>query len=171
MDKCAENIIDFAESQKKTKGRIDIIEIAHFLGIKVFASKEISYSSIIAFDKIENKYEIFVNAKENKERQRFSIAHEIAHFIQHQDKICEFGAVGRQNFCSLSPKEEKEADELAAKILMPTPSVWEYLNKIGLGSDKKISDSILQKMAADFEVSIPAMAIRLREMELYARYV
>lgn len=165
------NAVELAENLKNTESRIDIIKIANLLGIKVFSTKEISMPSFIAYDKETNSYEIYVNANEFRERQRFSIAHEIAHFIQHKEKIQEFGYVGRQNIYSLSAKEEKEADNLAGNILMPLNCIKKYLEENKIDENTKIEETSIKKIAKEFEVSLPVAAIRLRDMGYYVRYV
>lgn len=164
-------IIELAENLKRTKGRIDAIELANNLGVKVFTTTDIEVPSLIAFDKESDSYEIYVNSKEPRERQRFSIAHELAHFIKHKEKIQEFGVVGRQNIHSLSAREENEADALAAEILMPEPSVRDFMALNGVTTECKIGDDIVRKFVKAFEVSIPAGAIRLRDLGYYARYI
>lgn len=160
-----------AENFKRTKGRIDIIELANSLGIKVYTTNEILVPSFIAYDSNENQYEIYVNSKEKVTRQRFSIAHEIAHFISHKDKIQQFGIVGRQNDYSLTAKEEEEADSLAAEILMPKACVIEFLKSLNITTDTKIDIDIIRKVAKEFEMSILAVIMRLRSLGYYVRYI
>jgi Zn-dependent peptidase ImmA (M78 family) len=170
MDKNCDPIAQ-AINLKKTKGRIDVIELANNLGIKVFSTNDINYPSIIAFDPELKEYEIYVNSNEPRERQRFSIAHEIAHFWKHQEKIIQFGAVGRQNVCSLSAAEEKDADNYAAEILMPRVLIEEYLENNNITQEDKIGDNTVRQLAKEYEVSIPVSAIKLRDMGYYVRYV
>ena len=165
------SIVKQAENLKNAKGRIDIIELANSLGLKVYTTAEISVPSFIAYDKENKCYEIFVNSKEKVTRQRFSVAHEIAHFIEHKDKIMEFGIVGRQNDYSLSAKEEAQADTLAANILMPENCLDEYLKNENIGLDTKIDLNIVQKIARTFEVSLISVIMRLRGLGYYVKYI
>lgn len=164
-------IIKQAINLRKTKGRIDIIELANSLGIKVYSTDEINVPSFIAYDKDLDLYEIYVNSSEKPTRKRFSIAHEIAHFIKHRDKIIEFGVVGRQNNCSLSLKEESEADSFAAELLMPAECVEEFLKSKEITKQTKIDRDIVSKLADDFDVSLFAAIIRLRELGYYVGYI
>lgn len=165
------NIVKQAENLKNTKGRIDVIELANSLGLKVYTTAEIAVPSFIAHDKENNCYEIFVNSKEKITRQRFSIAHEIAHFIEHKDKIVEFGIVGRQNDFSLSAQEENQADDLAANILMPDICVKKFLESLNVTPDTKIELNIVQKLAQAFEVSLLSAIMRLRGLGYYVKYI
>lgn len=165
------DIVKQAENLRNTKGRIDVIELANSLGLKVYTTAEIAVPSFIAYDKDNDRYEIFVNSKEKVTRQRFSVAHEIAHFIEHKNKIVEFGIVGRQNDFSLSAQEENQADNLAANILMPETSVESFLREINVTKDAKIDLNIVQKIANAFEVSIMSAIMRLRGLGYYVKYI
>lgn len=164
-------IIEQAINLRKTKGRIDIIELANSLGIKVYSTEEINVPSFIAYDKELDVYEIYVNSREKPTRKRFSIAHEIAHFIKHKDKIVEFGVVGRQNNCSLSIKEEEDADNFAAELLMPVECVTDFLKSQNINKQSKIDRDIVSKFANEFDVSLFAAIIRLRELGYYVGYI
>lgn len=165
------DIIKQAINLRKTKGRIDIIELANSLGIKVYSTEEINVPSFIAYDKDFNVYEIYVNSREKTTRKRFSIAHEIAHFIKHKDKIVEFGVVARQNDCSLSTEEEREADNFAAELLMPAECVMDFLKSQNISKQFKIDRDIVSKFANEFDVSLFAAIIRLRELGYYVGYI
>ena len=141
------------------------------LGIKVYSTAEISSSSFIAYDSEDNFYKIYFNEKDAGTRKRFSIAHEIAHFLLHKDKIKTFGVVGRQNDKSLTPKEEKEADALAGELLMPEVCVKEYMKQHNFTTDDKLSIKTIKDFAKEFEVSLIAGALRLRELGYYVGYI
>ena len=101
----------------------------------------------------ESGYAIYVNASHPPTRRRFTIAHEIAHFIRHQENIGD-GVVEDALYRSaaFTSKMETEANELAADILMP----WTLLNaKLQNGMTE------IEELARYFEVSEQAMAIRL----------
>lgn len=165
------NAIELAENLKKTENRIDIIKIANEFGLKVFLTDEISVPSFIAFDSETGGYEIYVNSKEPSTRKRFSIAHEIAHYILHKDKINTFGIVGRQNSKSLSKEEEMAADILGARILIPEKCANDYLTDKQISVDDILGFKIVSMFSKEFEVSIIAGAMRLRELGYYVGYI
>lgn len=100
---------------------------------------------------------IRVNKYESDERQRFTIAHEISHFLLHRDFI-QNGVVDNVMYrSSLSSKKETEANKLAADILMPRRSILEELSSLG-GTRDEISAIAL---ARKFKVSPSAMRVRL----------
>jgi len=98
-------------------------------------------------------FSIAVNATDVYTRKRFTIAHEIAHFILHRSKLETGDPVDDSMYRSgLSTREEAEANRLAADILMPR-SLIGTLVKSGVRD--------IESLANRFEVSLPAMQIRL----------
>lgn len=101
---------------------------------------------------------IRINRYEAEVRQRFTAAHELAHFLLHKDKI-KSGIVDSVLYRSnLSSALEAEANRLAADILMPPDLVTNCLN--GLPTHL-ISESVVIDLAASFRVSKAAMGFRL----------
>lgn len=134
---------------------VHVYRIAMALGIEVHQS-DILADNIAGFIKAHDthpgKFEIHVNAAHSKTRQRFTIAHELAHYILHKDKIgagITDDALYRSN---LSSRIEVEANELAMNILMP----WHLLEP-RLQQDHVSVNSL----ARDFDVSTSAMSVRL----------
>lgn len=164
-------IIGQAENLKRTKGRINLVEIANSYGIKVFSTDEIKAPSFIAYDPETKGYEIYINSKEPGTRQRFSIAHELAHYILHRDKIISFGIVGRECEQSLLVLEERQADDLAANILMPEKSVIDYLNSKGIDKSSLLTANMVKAVAKEFEVSLMPAILRLKKIGYYVEYI
>jgi len=97
-------------------------------------------------------YAIFVNADHPRVRRRFTIAHEIAHFILHRDAIGDELLDDALYRSGLSGPMEVAANRLAADILMP----WHLLNvylQNGINS--------VEELAEIFDVSKSTMSIRL----------
>lgn len=133
---------------------VSVLAIANDLGINVYKAIGDGLSGMIVKSAQggDSGYAIFVNKNDSGFRQRFTIAHEIAHFILHRDAIGD-GIVDDALYRSgLSNKQEAEANRLAAEILMP----WHLLNISMNEQMKSISD-----LASKFQVSESAMSIRL----------
>jgi Zn-dependent peptidase ImmA (M78 family) len=65
-------------------------------------------------------YEIHVNNTDAPVRQRFTVAHEIAHYLLHRDQIGTDGITDSILYRSkLSDRTEAEANKLAAALLLP----------------------------------------------------
>ena len=130
--------------------------LAKALGLKVVvAALPLKISGLIKPDD-EGGYVIKVNRFESKERQRFTIAHEIAHFLLHRDKI-RTGVVDSVLYRSnLSSRTEAEANRLAADIIMPRDKVREHVEALGAHAGSEI----VATLAESFQVSKQAMDIR-----------
>lgn len=100
---------------------------------------------------------IKVNRYETAERQRFTIAHEIAHFLLHKDYILT-GVIDNVMYRStLGSKKETEANKMAAEILMPLQEMRESVPT----SWHEVTESQVIDLADKFKVSVPAMKVRL----------
>jgi len=97
-------------------------------------------------------YSILVNNRDSRTRKRFTVAHEIAHFLLHRDRIGD-GLVDSSMYRSgLSTLAEVQANKKAADILMPMHLIEREI-KSGAGS--------IAILARRFDVSEQAMSIRL----------
>lgn len=138
---------------------IAIGAIARDLGLTVKkATLEAGISGEIKKD--GDGYVIRVNRHDVKERQRFTIAHEISHYLLHRDKIGD-GIVDDILYRSnLSDTLEAQANRLAADLIMPWHAIQERINM-----HHNLKDEALhEQLAKDFEVSTTAMKIRLGKL-------
>lgn len=102
-------------------------------------------------------YVIRVNRHDARVRQRFTVAHEIAHYLLHRDEIGAGIADDVLYRSALSDAREAEANRLAADILMPDEDVREaYRTERSLGDE----EAVIQ-LSERFGVSEVAMKIRL----------
>lgn len=152
MNRIAFKYMDIIEQYLKTIP-VDVEKIANALGINVI--KETlpeKVSGILEKNKANNTFTIRVEEREKYERQRFIIAHEIAHFMLHQhlidDKI-----IDNRLLMSATVEEEaeKEASNLAGEILMPYDTL---LPKMREGFAFK-------KLAEEFQVTEISLAQRI----------
>ncbi len=136
---------------------VETIPIANDLGLRVYRTKPDVWPEDISglIKKVPEdaeSYVIYVNGDHPVKRRRFTIAHEIAHFILHKHQIGD-GIVDDVLYRSgLSNHMEAQANEWAANILMP----WHLLDA---ELDKGIAD--IGELAGIFNVAKSAMAIRL----------
>ena len=108
-----------------------------------------------------NSFEIKVNRHDSRTRQRFTVAHELAHFLLHRDQIGSGVTDDALYRSSLSDSREAEANRLAAEILMPRDSVREALGSVGGTIQERVT-----ALAEMFGVSEAAMAIRVEQIAL-----
>ncbi|REH91765.1 hypothetical protein DOS68_02500 [Staphylococcus felis] len=104
-------ILDMSIS--KDKFYIDVEKIANQLGLKIsYVDCEPEESGSI----VDNA--ICVNEKHHKNRQRFTIAHEIGHYLlNHEGKNHRTNDISKYTNNQLV--EERKANDIAAQILMP----------------------------------------------------
>lgn len=143
---------------------IDVVKLANNNGIQVYDTNEVTDAKIL----LENgKYIILVNMLcPSKERIRFSVAHELAHYQLDKDSITEEG-LNRTPKNDISDQEtktiERNADKLAAKILIPDEIIQNEIENSNLNIEPANKNYIVE-LAKKFEVSKKMMAIRLTEM-------
>ena len=122
-----------AELKEKYKDVIPvpIVQLAADIGLDVYETDEFHDNLSGSLKKEGDKFVIYVNAKQSPKRKRFTIAHEVAHYLLHRDKI---GTEHIDNVKQPAPelhredgvvmtreerKLEQEANDLAADLLMP----------------------------------------------------
>lgn len=99
---------------------VHVVPIAEKFGIKVFKNRDFPDDLSGLIKKVESgKYEIHVNGNHRITRQRFTMAHELAHFLLHKNEIGDGVTDDYLYRSNLSSRIEREANELAAQILMP----------------------------------------------------
>lgn len=93
-------------------------------------------------------------------RERFSIAHETGHWLLHRGKSfrCRVDDIV-QNYSSEAALE-KEADQFASHLLMPTAILRPIIKSLAKPTLKD-----LHRVAEDFDVSLQAMSIRLAALD------
>ena len=108
-------------------------------------------------------YEIRINKYESLERQRFTLAHELAHFLLHRNEIARLGEIADNVLYRSGASEtiEYEANRLAAQIIMPDEAISERQKAIG----NNIDESIIGQLAKEFGVSKSVMEIRMAAAE------
>lgn len=100
---------------------------------------------------------IKVNRHDVKERQRFTIAHEIAHFLLHRDRLAS-GITDDVLYRSrLTDDLEREANRLAADLIMPASLIKSALTAC---STLKPEERY-KKIAEQAQVSLAAIRIRI----------
>lgn len=142
---------------------IDPVQIAVDLGIKVYYDFSMSKNVAGKIRRVKEAnaratYEILVNARDHQNRQRFTVAHELAHYILHRDLIGDEIVDDALYRSSLGGHLETQANRLAADIILPASQITRMLNDIGN------EPTSVPALAAKFNVSEQAMSIRLKEL-------
>ncbi|MGE3067692.1 MAG: ImmA/IrrE family metallo-endopeptidase [Hyphomicrobiaceae bacterium] len=133
---------------------VDVLAVARSLDLAVYETKDWpdDISGQIKKDDSKPEYVITINGKHSRHRKRFTVAHEIAHYILHQELIGD-GIIDDGLYRSrLGGRIEVQANEMAADILMP----WELINRA-----MDLGFNTMEGLADTFDVARSAMAIRL----------
>ena len=134
--------------------------MAKELGVKVKLSSLPSNLSGLIRQLEGGEYEIKINRHESRGRQRFTLAHEISHFLLHRDIIdnSENGIQDNVLYRSGQPKNiEYEANRLAADLVMPRAKLDDKVLQL----NSNISEDAIEYLAHEFGVSKAAMEIRV----------
>ena len=100
-----------------------------------------------------DKFIIYYNMQDPRPRQRFTIAHELAHYILHRPELKEDYYESILYRGGLSHKQETEANRLARDILVPPAKLDAYIDK---HLDQRIDD-----VAHVFGVTAQLISIQL----------
>ena len=99
---------------------------------------------------------IFVNERDNKERQKFTVAHELGHYFLHGGKKADSEVF--VSFRGDSNPRETDANRFAAELLLPDNKVKEEYKLVMFPTASYLADK--------FYVSRQAMSIKLDQMGL-----
>ncbi len=112
---------------------------------------------------------VAVNSLHHRNRQRFTIAHEIGHFVMHLKEIGEevhvdkkFIALARGSHSSsgFDPKEV-EANSFAAELLVPRYLLRQHLSNAVVDVE---DEALIADLAKRFQVSSQMMSFRISEL-------
>lgn len=111
---------------------------------------------------------IVVNKLHHVHRQRFTIAHELGHFLLHRNENKVFidttPVFFRDTVSSEGQKQQEiDANAVAAALLMPEQTVKDLMNNKVLDA---FDDAAIHRLAKRFGVSVQAMTIRLTKLKL-----
>jgi len=151
---------------------IDVEKIAKILNVEIVPHNFEDHDAVSGI-LIRNNNEtiIGVNSHHPKERQRFTIAHEIGHLQLHSHKGSHMDRNSpslirlRDDVSSLAVDEDEiESNTFAAELLMPSFLIQQEFRKIT--STERFNEDIVDKLAEDYEVSVQAMTYRLMNLGL-----
>lgn len=141
---------------------VNIGQVAEHFGCKVelveFTPPTVSARITRSIDP-DYEYLIQVNASDSRGRRRFSIAHELAHAVLHDDGSDFEFVEHRKPKSEYNPSQayrEVQANMLASAILMPQAAVMRFWRH----------DDDLDDLAAEFQVSRDAAFWRASNLDL-----
>ena len=141
-----------------TAPAVDVEALARALGISVNYERLANDVSGVLL--LENDIaKVAINESHHRNRQRFTLAHEIGHVLLHAkgDRVFVDRRFFRNEWSSKGElREEIEANAFAASLLMPLSLIKQYVETGG-----GITDIDVFRVATRFEVSEQAMTLRL----------
>lgn len=162
IESITDNILN--ELNIKTPKGIKLEKIAKHLGVDI-KGEDLDFDVSGLFVMKNDKYYIRYNNTESEQRQRFTIAHELGHFILHkEDKplfVDKNEKILYRNFDSSTGeiKKEREANAFAAALLMPRFLLRQVISKA-----PNNVDDVVNYLATEFNVSEQAMSFRLSNL-------
>ena len=153
---------DLTEEQKniilshQTSFPVKVGAIAKAFGITV---KRATLKPGISGHIIENDNGVMIkiNRHDVKERQRFTLAHELAHYLLHRDELRNGIEDTMLYRSTLSDSLEIQANKLAADIVLPFSLIEQEM----FAPDTRLEAKI-ERIACLAKISIPAVQIRLK---------
>jgi hypothetical protein len=139
---------------------VPVMSLPAMLGIKMrgaFLSNGISGM----LEKSGESFLLTINATDPDTRQRFTLAHEIGHYMLHRhlvgdglddDRAYRSTEIGKYHNTLIGPKEEREANKFAANLLMPRDAI---------NRERAKDEATVASMAKLFGVTGQAMSIRM----------
>jgi hypothetical protein len=136
---------------------ISLRDVVSALNLELVHKTREPFSCEAALEPLGDGHAIVLRGGSDERRRRFTIAHEIGHFVLHPQRLGpeRGGAVN-----AAWRAQEREADQFAAELLMPEPLVREAV--VEQGDD-------VARLADRFDVSRPAMQTRLRRLGIAAQ--
>ena len=146
---------------------VDVETLAKALGVSVVQQDlEDSVSGILV---IKNRHGIIgVNQNHHPNRRRFTIGHELGHYVLHRENTKVFVDASPVFFRDAASSDGTQSQEIAAnnfaaELLMPEDAVREY---VGNQLVDVYDDATIRRLAARFGVSVQAITIRLIRLGL-----
>lgn len=127
-------------------------EISGIIGIDDNLKKDFESSRVIA-----------INSKDNIGHQRFTMAHELAHFLFDFDVSKQIEYYNTYNTLESETEEERRANFFAANLLMPEKVFKEEFEKVVV---KNNLYRTVEKLSDIFQVSGEAVRRRISELSL-----
>jgi Zn-dependent peptidase ImmA (M78 family) len=153
-----ESLADAFRSRVPTNVPVDLGPLAHLAGIiDITVSDELpdDTSGLLVGSALDGFYAVMVNRHDTEFRRRFTVAHEIGHRVLNPDRSAH---LYREHVAARKGRSaaERECDYFAACLLMPRGLVTEFSRSCHTAGE----------LAHRFQVSLPAMRSRLREIGL-----
>lgn len=165
MAKLTKQQIEEVIARYKSSFPVHVGKLAEELGLTVISTPDLPAGMSGSIVKEDDTYTVYVNSRQTLQRQRFTIAHEIGHYLQHRPYLDQADEIlnpvkkvllGRRDSGTPLPvgiearRREQEADNFAAELLMPEDTFKDFW----------IKAQSLKDVADHFGVSAMAANVR-----------
>jgi Zn-dependent peptidase ImmA (M78 family) len=133
------------------------------VGLRVFSIPLPSrFGGLFAYDEQLGAC-VAINSRHRWERQRYSLAHEYAHFLTRRDRAQVTIVIAAYRRV---PAAERFADAFAQRLLMPAGGVMRRFDAARQAAGGQVTPALLLSQADFWQVSAEAMARRLEDLKL-----
>jgi Zn-dependent peptidase ImmA (M78 family) len=115
-------------------------------------------------ERIGDKWHIYININESEVRKRFTIAHELGHFIFHKDRYAATGTSSPDQIFFRNENNnliERDANDFAADLLMPEEIFKTYIDE---------GYNTIDALADKFGLSTSAVKYRAYKLGFLSEY-
>lgn len=147
----------------------EVVAMASFYGFSVYELEMDDKVSgmIIVGDKNLKDFDtdkvIVVNSNHAATRKRFTVAHELGHYIlKNRPQKC----YAHRDSSEVYNPEEKDANSFASALLMPEEDVKKFANSFFDNTFGDVDLMIIPKVARRYNVSESAAEVRLKKLEI-----
>lgn len=143
------------EQLRLTSPPVDVEGVAVDHGLKVrYVARTGGFEGRLVRDRMV----IEVNRHHHRHKQRFTIAHEIGHFVLAHSPV--FNSYDDRSIADPNRINERQANAFASDLLIPEPWVRQRWSEV------RRSERPIDKIAECFDVSSEAMYYRLADLDL-----
>jgi hypothetical protein len=151
----AQSLREWAKAQRPDMNLVWLLN-QRAVPVSLVASHQLGEESGMTTNAVSGRLEVYLNAAESKQRQRFSLLHEFKHVLDFPDAERLHRRLGNGNRQIQTDQIELICNEFAAHVLMPrrmVVSAWHKTHNLPLLADL-------------FNVSAEAMSTRLTKLGL-----
>jgi Zn-dependent peptidase ImmA (M78 family) len=169
-----ERVEEILAANEITSAPIPIEQLIRSYGISIREDKvDDSLSGFLFRDPQNTRVIIGTNKTHHPNRQRFTLAHELGHYLLHEGERVRLDEsrvaykINRRDAVSATGEDdiEKEANMFAAELLMPEKFIEQDLHHIDLDLlDPDADYETLATWAQKYKVSIQALTFRLANL-------
>ena len=157
QDTIARRARDLLQAAGAAREPVSLLDVVSALNLELVHAAREPFQSEAALKPLGDAHAIVLRGASDERRRRFTIAHEIGHFVLHPQAA---GARARRRPVNAAwRQQEREADQFAAELLMPEHLVREAVLELGADA-ARLADRFDVSRAGDAGAAAPAWVWR-----------